>query len=130
MEIKVKVNFDFGKLASSMPKIIDTYINGYVKETEVQTKKNIDSSKDKFGSSLKINYRKGQPLFDTGSMYNSIKQNKKNLIIKKYGYFHDRGRVPNLRSTTNTSNFIDTTPENKEKIDKRFIESVRSSLKK
>lgn len=130
MEIKVKVNFDFGKLANSMPNIVNKYVEGYVKETEVQTKKNIDRSKDKFGGSLKINYRKGQPLFDTGSMYNSIKQNKKSLSIKKYGYLHDRGEVPTLRSTSNTSNFIDTTPENKQKIDQQFIKSVKSSLKK
>jgi|TARA_R110000772_G_scaffold146971_1_gene257412 hypothetical protein len=130
MKLEVKVNFDFGKMAQALPKAIDDYTKEYVKDSAMQTKKNIDSSKDKFGKPLKIQYRDGQPLKLTGEMYNSIKQNKNSLSIKEYGYYHDQGLVKTVKGSSNTSNFISTSPENKNKIDDKFMQSVRKALRK
>ena len=133
MKIKVLTTFSFNKLAKQMPNIINEYLNGYAKDTVKGTRSNIDRGIGADGKRLKLgktSYRAGeQALFNTGEMYNSLKSGKNTLTIKKYGYGHNQGDFPTV-SGTNVRNFIGTTKENKQRIDKKFFQDVNKALKK
>ena len=43
MKLKIKTNFDFGKLSNKMPTIINDYLSGYARGTETGSKQNIDN---------------------------------------------------------------------------------------
>jgi len=137
MKIEVKVNFDFGKLANEIPKNINKYLSGYAKDTAKGTKINIDKGVGADGKELKLgetSYRAGeQALYNTGKMYNSLKSNKNSLSIKKYGYGHHKQDFTIVKppvSGTNVRNFIGTTKESKDKLDKEFMINIKKSLKK
>jgi len=133
MKIKVLTTFSFNKLAKQMPKIINDYLSGYAKDTVKGTRNNIDRGIGIDGERLKLgkkSYRAGEKaLFNTGEMYNSLKSGKGTLTIKEYGYGHHKGKFPTVDGT-NVKNFIGTTEENKQKIDKKFIQDVNKALKK
>jgi len=66
-------------------------------------------------------------------MYNSLKSNKNSLSIKKYGYGHHKQDFTIVKppvSGTNVRNFIGTTKESKDKLDKEFMINIKKSLKK
>ena len=133
MELKIKTNFDFGKLASKMPKIISEYITGYAKDTEQGTKSNLDNSVKNDGKALRSftsEKENRKPLIKTGKLYNSIQAEKDGLSILEYGYKHHTGKWGHLRSETETDNFIGTTKSNEEVINKKFMNIVNKSLKK
>ena len=133
MKIKVLTTFSFNKLAKQMPNVINDYLSGYAKDTVKGTRSNIDRGIGADGKRLKLgktSYRAGeQALFNTGEMYNSLKSGKNTLTIKKYGYDHNQGNFPTV-SGTNVRNFISTTEENKQRIDKKFFQDVNKALKK
>ena len=133
MKISVKTNFDFSKLANALPDVINKYLEGYAEDTVKGTRRNIDNGSGADGKSLSLgasSYRAGQQaLYNTGEMYNSLKRNKNVFFIKEYGYRHNQGEYPTV-SGTNVRNFIGTTKENKEKIDKNFMSSVQKALRK
>ena len=133
MKIKVLTTFSFNKLAKKMPNIINDYLSGYAKDTVKGTRSNIDRGIGADGKRLKLgktSYRAGeQALFNTGEMYNSLKSGKGTFTIKKYGYGHNQGNFPTV-SGTNVRNFIGTTEENKQRIDKKFFQDVNKALKK
>ena len=135
MDIKVSVNFDFGKLASKMDKIIGDYTSGYAKDTVQGTRDNIDRGIGADGKKLKLgekSYRAGQQaLYNTGDMYNSLKSSKNTLTINKYGYGHHKQDFSIVKlpvKGTNVKNFIGTTKDSKQKLDKKFMESVKKAL--
>ena len=133
MKLKIKTNFDFGKLVKTMPKIIDGYVANYAKGAEQGTKNNINKSVKNDGRAI-TSYtakREGRkPLIETGKLYSSIKAEKKGLSIIEYGYKHHAGKWAHLRKETETDNFIGTTKSNEENINKKFISNLNKALKK
>ena len=116
MKLEVSVNFDFGNLSKELNNIIDSYTAGV----------GADGEQLKLGTG---SYRYGQQaLYNTGEMYNTLKSNQNTLTIKKYGYKHDRGMYK-VRQGTNVKKFIGTTKENKQKLDKKFMENVNKALR-
>ena len=53
------------------------------------------------------------------------KAEKNALKVIQYGKWHNDGKVP----TTVAREFITTTPENKQRIDKKFMENVNKALR-
>ena len=132
MKLKVSVNFDFGQLSNKMDNLINNYTSGYAKDTLQGTKRNIDKGVGSDGKQLKLgsgSYRYGQQaLYNTGTMYNTLKNSKNTLIVKEYGGKHNFGEFP-VRTGTNVKNFIGTTEENKTKLDKKFMQDVKTALR-
>ena len=136
MKIDISINFDFGKLSGKLNNIIDDYTSGYAKDTVQGTRDNIDRGVGADGKALKLgtkSYRAGQQaLYNTGNMYKSLKSNKNSMNIKKYGYGHNQGDFSIVKppvSGTNVKNFIGTTKDSKQKLDKKFMENVNKALR-
>jgi len=131
MEVKVSVNFDFGKLSDKLDNIIDDYTSGYAKDAEQGSKAVIDSGNlPKLKESTKKwrkskGYPTSPPLKATGKLYNSIKSEGSSLKVIQYGKWHNDGKVP----TTVAREFITTTSKNKQKLDKKFIKDIKKTLK-
>ena len=142
MEIKAKVNFDFGKLARELPKAIKKYISAYAKGAEEGSKSNIDSGTGVDGkpltplrsSTLALRKAKGNnsvaPLFETGALYNSIKSKDNVLSMKGYGKDQNDGFQPPFGVFAVARPFISTTAKDKKKLDKQFSEDIRKALRK
>ena len=142
MEIKAKVNFDFGKLARELPKAIKKYTSAYAKGAEEGSKSNIDSGTGVDGkpltplrsSTLALRKAKGNnsvaPLFETGALYNSIKSKDNVLSMKGYGKEQNDGFQPPFGVFAVARPFISTTAKNKQKLDKQFSEDIRKALRK
>lgn len=132
MKLEISVNFDFGELAGKTKNIIDDYTSGYAQDSVKGTRRNIDSGVGADGKQLKLgagSYRYGQQaLYNTGKMYNALKSNQNTLTIKEYGYKHDRGKYK-VRQGTNVKNFISTTKESKQKLDKKFMQDIQKALR-
>ena len=131
MKLKIKTNFDFGKLSSKMPSIINDYLSGYAQGTEVGSRQNIDSGLADIKDATKKwrrskGYPEYPPLKASGKMYNSIKANKNRLKILDYGQWHHEGEVP----TTKARPFISSTLENEKIIDKKLNDAIEKSLSK
>ena len=100
MKITIKTNFDFGKLAREMPKIIREYKTEYAKGTEEGSKQNIDKGLKPNLKTSTLEVRKARkvsgkkPLKATGALYNSIKSNSSQLKFLKYGQYHREGFTP------------------------------------
>jgi len=135
MDIKITTNFSFSNLSKKIPKIINDYIDGFVKDTEKGSKAVIDSNTLPSLAESTIKWRRRQgfptspPLKASGKLYNSIKGNKNTLEVIQYGKWHNDGQVPTVKKV-NTREFIQTTSENKQKIDQKFIDDINKSLKK
>ena len=131
MKIDISVNFDFGKLSGKLDNIIDDYTSQYAKDSEKGSKAVIDNGKlaKLKPSTVKWRKQKGYPISPplkaTGKLYNSIKAEKNVLKVIQYGKWHNDGKVP----TTVAREFITTTAENKQKLDKKFMENVNKALR-
>jgi|14_taG_2_1085336.scaffolds.fasta_scaffold00823_15 hypothetical protein len=97
MKLKMEVNFDFGKLANKLPKIIDNQLDMMIISAERGSKENIDKGvtpklKD---STIRKRKRKNitgtKPLYETGELYRSIKGSKDGLEIQRGGIWHHKG---------------------------------------
>ena len=131
MKLKIKTNFDFGKLSNKMPTIINDYLSGYARGTETGSKQNIDNGLADIKDSTKKwrrskGYPEHPPLKASGKMYNSIKADKNKLKILDYGKWHDEGKVP----TTKARPFIGSTKENEKIIDDKFNKDIDQFLSK
>ena len=130
MKIDVSINFDFGKLSEKLDNIIEEYTSEFAKDSEKGSKAVIDSEKlPKLKQSTKKwrkskGYPTSPPLKASGKLYNSIKAEKNALKVIQYGKWHNDGKVP----TTVAREFITTTSENKQKLDKKFMENVNKAL--
>ena len=153
MELKVKVNFSFSKLAKQMPKIIKEYKAEYAKGTESGSKANIDRGLNpKLEDSTK-DIRKARgisgvtPLKASGNLYKSIKSNRSELKFLKYGQYHRDGFVPEKIPTKVKNNkyffvnnnknisvpardFVGILDKIRNTINKDFREKVKRALKK
>ena len=136
MKLEISVNFDFNKLANKMDSIIGDYTSGYAQDTVQGTRDNIDKGVGADGKALKLgtkSYRAGQQaLYNTGNMYKGLKSNKNSMTIKKYGYGHNQGDFSIVKppvSGTNVKNFIGTTKDSKQKLDKKFMQDLRKALR-
>lgn len=153
MELKIKVNFDFRKLANQMPKIIREYKTEYAKGTEEGSKSNIDKG---LKPSLKKSTREirklrgvsgAKPLKASGDLYNSIKSNSSQLKFLEYGQYHREGFTPEKIPTKIKDNkfflvnnkkgisvpareFVGIIDKTRNKINKDFRIKVKKSLKK
>ena len=132
MKLDISVNFDFGKLASDMPKIIEKYTQRYARSAEEGSKENIDRGvtpklKDQ---TLKRRKRRGtggtKPLFETGSLYGSIKGTSEGLEMLRYGYLHHIG---DLKPGTPKRMFIETSKKTVKPAFDKFKQDVNKSLR-
>jgi len=102
MKLEIKTNFDFGKMANKLPKVIDKFLNeSYAGVVAQDSKKFIESGqvKPKLSkeSTIPIRTRDGfskKPLYRTGTLADSITKSKKGLQMKSYGTLHHSGYSP------------------------------------
>ena len=101
---KIDVNFDFGKLAQQMPKIIEKYMQRTARSSATGSKEAIDAGKFKKLEESTLDIRKmrgtggSKPLYETGSLYRSIKATSEGLKMNKYGWHHHKGFVTGKKS--------------------------------
>ena len=141
MEIKTKITFSFSKLASNLPRILEKTASRYARSSVKGARKNIDKGvmtavphSEGSGlrkSTLNIRHNRGitgtKPLYETGSLYRSIKAQGNKLTMNDYGMLHHKGfrtrassAVPNKK--VHARPFI--------KPDKREILTVFDAFKK
>jgi len=142
MEIKAKVNFDFGKLARELPKAIKRYTSAYAKGAEEGSKSNINSGVGADGkpltplrsSTLALRKAKGnnsvKPLIETGALLDSIKSKDNVLSMKGYGKKQNDGFQPPFGVFAVARPFISTTAKDKKKLDEQFSKDIRKALRK
>ena len=71
----------------------------------------------------------GQPLIHTKDMYNTISANKNTLKINEYGWGHNEG-LYRVKQGTFLKNFIGTSKETEQLIDKQFDLDLEKALSK
>jgi phage gpG-like protein len=140
MKLKVKVNFDFGKLARAIPKLVKEHTSSYAVDSAKGSKEAIDKGLRPLGDvAKKMRKREGfpasPPLKKTGNLYKSIKQEGNKISMLGYGLLHNDGHtthpdsaIPNVRIEPRP--FITTTIKNRKKITDTFINSVKKALRK
>ena len=112
MKLKVLVNFDFGALHSQMPKIIEKTMQRYARSAEMGSKEAIDKgvSPKLEESTIRRRKRRGtggtKPLFETGTLYRSIKGTSEGLDMIGYGYLHHIGDVGQYLNMKKRREFI------------------------
>ena len=101
MEIKTKVTFSFAKLASNLPRILEKTASRYARSSVKGARKNIDKGvmtavphSEGSGlrkSTLNIRHNRGitgtKPLYETGSLYRSIKAQGNKLTMNDMACF-------------------------------------------
>tara|TARA_R110002012_G_C11647863_1_gene611158 strand:+ start:227 stop:631 length:405 start_codon:yes stop_codon:yes gene_type:complete len=134
--MKIKINYNAGKLAKSIKNMVGKAVNSYALGTQKGSRDNIFQGKVKPDISEKTkNARKQRgllgspPLLATGTLFNSIKvrplKTKANLIMKEYGYFHHIGEGRNR-----TRPFIETEEGTFDKILKEFKADLTKNIMK
>ena len=99
VKLKIKTTFDFGKLSSQMPKIIEKHMQRTARSSATGAKEAIDRGvKPRLEkSTLERRKRAGtggsKPLFETGELHRSIKGTSEGLQMWDYGLFHHRGHT-------------------------------------
>ena len=112
MKLKVSVNFDFGALHSQMPEIIEKTMQRYARSAEMGSKEAIDKgvSPKLEESTIRRRKRRGtggtKPLFETGTLYRSIKGTSEGLDMIGYGYLHHIGDVGQYLNMKKRREFI------------------------
>ena len=130
MQIKMKINADFKKLSRQIPKIVKEHLVDYVKSVERDTKLNIDNSTDVNGRFLNRQYKTGQPLIETGTLFNSLESKGNKLTVAKHGYHHDTGEYKHLRAGTYVKNFIGINTKSDKILDNKFSKKINRALSK
>jgi len=99
MKLEIKANFDFGKMANKLPKVIDKFLNesyadlvskdsrdfitnGQVKPALKKSTKEIRKKRNQSGT---------KPLYATGALVRSIRKTKNGIRMKSYGTLHHEG---------------------------------------
>ena len=130
MQIKMKINADFKKLSRQIPKIVKEHLVDYVRSVEKDTKLNIDNSTDVNGKSLNREYKTGQPLIETGTLFNSLESDGNKLQVALHGFNHNFGNYKHLRSGTYVENFIGINDKSEKILDNKFSEKIDKALSK
>ena len=127
MVSEIKVNFDFGKLADDMPKIIKNAMKGSSNDTVKASKEFIKSGKVKpvlekttKQRRKRAGYPATPPLYMTHALHNSIISTKDGIEMNDYGYYHHTGDGNKKRP------FIQFTMTDETK--KKFDSDIRKSL--
>jgi len=97
MEVKLKIDYNSGKLAYNWSKIVKKTISRYARSSAKGAKKNIDKGLKPALKKSTINIRKNRgitgtkPLYETGNLYKSITAEKDTLTMNHYGMKHHKG---------------------------------------
>ena len=97
MKLQIKTTFDFGKLASQMPKLLEKHMQRTGRSSATGARENISKglSPPLKKSTLEIRKKRGtggsKPLFETGALFRSIKGTSEGLEMNAYGLYHHRG---------------------------------------
>ena len=100
MKLKITTNFDFGKLASKLPDLLDNVVKDSIDSSVQASRDAIKSGKLQSleKSTLEIRRHRGisgsTPLYATGDLYKSIKRSKNGLEFKRYGAYQRKGFKP------------------------------------
>ena len=109
MKLRIKTTFDFGKLASKLPKILEKHTQRTARSSATGAREAIERgvrpALDPGGETLKRRkykvkvatggHSKGggtKPLFHTGTLFRSIKGTSEGLEMWDYGLFQHEGR--------------------------------------
>ena len=101
MKLQIRTTFDFGKLASQMPKILEKHTQRTARSSATGAREAIDRGVMTTGgeglkdSTIAIRKKRGtggsKPLYETGALYRSIKGTSEGLEMLNYGLYHHRG---------------------------------------
>ena len=97
MKLQIKTTFSFGRLAREMPKILEKHTQRTARSSAAAARENISKglSPPLKKSTLEIRKKRGtggaKPLFETGSLFKSIKGTSEGLEMNEYGIYHHRG---------------------------------------
>tara|TARA_R100001594_G_scaffold28676_3_gene53948 strand:+ start:505 stop:1023 length:519 start_codon:yes stop_codon:yes gene_type:complete len=95
--IVTKRNFDFHKLLDNIPKILDKGTKRLGRSAAKGAKERISKGlKPRLkASTLQLRRERGtggtKPLFETGSLFRSIKANDEGFTMNEYGWYHEKG---------------------------------------
>ena len=120
MKLKTTVNFDFGKLANKLPKLIEDHTHRVAVSSADRAKEAIDSGKFEPLKDSTVEIRaKGQspssgmtktssikPLVHTGRLRDSIKATKDGLEMLAYGQAHYQGGKTSNNKFTKQFNMV------------------------
>jgi len=104
MKLSIKTTFNFGKLASELPKIIEKNSQRYARSSAKGAKENISKGLTPPLSGFtrhirKLRKRTGtKPLYETGALHRSIKGTSEGLKMLKYGIYHHHGFTTGAKS--------------------------------
>ena len=133
MKIEIKANFDFGKMANALPKVIDKFLTeSYADVVAEDSRKFIKSGQvlpELEPATIKRRERNNppitgtDPLDATGALVKSIQKSKDGLRMKSYGTLHQEGfkNVP-ARPFLQVNNLS--------KIESKFHNALRVARKK
>jgi phage gpG-like protein len=141
MKLKISVAVDFNKLANEMPKLIETTLLDYAKDSAKGSRENIDKGlKPPLGKVTKeIRESRTQPISPplkaTGALYNSIKATNKGVQMLSYGFLHEKGfitapksMIPNKK--VDARPFISATKDGFKKIIDNFYRRSKQALRR
>ena len=100
MKLQIRTTFDFGKLASQMPKILEKHTQRTARSSATGARENISKglSPPLEKSTIEIRKQRGRggtkPLFETGALHKSIKGTSEGLEMLGYGIHHQYGFTP------------------------------------
>jgi hypothetical protein len=143
MKLEIKANFDFGKMANKLPKVIDKFLNeSYADVVATDSKKFIESGKVKPAledSTIELRKTKPpypggkKPLYATGALAKSLSKTKKGLRMKSYGTLHHEGYTTSDRSWIKNK-VVKPRPflqvDNLSKITSKFYDALKVARKK
>ena len=143
MKLEIKANFDFGKMANKLPKIIDKFLNeSYADVVAKDSKKFIESGRvtpQLNDSTIEIRKNRkpyvggSKPLYATGALANSLSKSKDGLKMKGYGAVHHSGFTTGSRSMI-PNKIVRPRPflqvDNLSKITSKFYDALKVARKK
>ena len=94
MKITVKTTFDFGKLASNFPRILEKQMQRTARSSATGAREAIERGVSPKLKQSTLNRRKragtggSKPLFETGKLFRSIKGTSEGLEMWNYGLYH------------------------------------------
>ena len=97
MKLQIKTTFDFGKMASQMPKILEKHMQRTARNSATGAKEAIDRGVAPPLKKTTIDRRKragtggSKPLFETGNLHKNIKGTSEGLEMNIYGLYHHQG---------------------------------------
>ena len=133
MKLEIKTNFDFGKMANELPKIIEKTIQRYSRSAAQGSKEAIDRgvSPALLQSTIDRRKRRGtggsKPLYETGNLYRSIKGTSEGLEMKGYGFLHHIG---DLHPKTPQRQFIEVSKKQVMPVFDKFKKDLKTARKK